>query len=266
MTKDNANNDSSPNLPVPAPSRPPKSATSDEAIVSTLLPVARAFQIYHRHEVVGLEHVPTSGRTLLVCNHSLATYDIFLLCASIYFRHQRIVRPLIDRTFFRFPLLGDFMTYLGAVQGSPTSARELLGGENIVCVAPGGMRESLRPSTERYQILWEKRMGFAKLAIETGTPIVLAACPRADDIYEVYPNPLTKWTYQFLRLPLPIARGVGLSALPRPVKLVHHLSEPIKPPKPIEGEEASKRQLRRFHERLVRRMRELIGEAIQHRI
>jgi 1-acyl-sn-glycerol-3-phosphate acyltransferase len=238
---------------------------SDDLISKTLMPLAKAFQLYHRHEVIGLGHVPRKGRCLVVCNHSLATYDIFLLCASIYQSRSRIVRPLIDRTFFRFPGLGEFMTWLGAVQGSQGSAKSLLGEDNIVCVAPGGMRESLRPSTERYQIRWDRRMGFARLAMETGTPIVLAACPKADDIYEVYPNPLTTWTYNLLRLPLPIARGVGLSALPRPVKLVHYLSEPIQPPKPLENEEAFKKQLQRFHHRLVKRMETLIGEAIQHR-
>jgi len=231
-----------------------------------LLPVAQALRLYHRHEVVGLENVPPSGRCLLVTNHSLATYDIALLYAAIFLGNGRVTRPLIDRLFFRVPMVGPIMEFFGSTQGNQENARSLLAGENIVAVAPGGMREALRPSVERYQIRWNNRKGFVRLAMETGTPIILGACPRADDIYEVYPNPITKWAYKAFKVPLFVARGVGLSPVPRPVKLVHYLSEPLIPPKPVQDPEAFKRQVSRFHSKVCKRMELLIGEAIAHRV
>ena len=50
-------------------------------------------------------------------------------------------------------------------------------------------------------------VGFARLAIETQTPIILAMCPKADDIYDVYSNSLTAWAYQKYRIPVFFARG-----------------------------------------------------------
>jgi hypothetical protein len=123
------------------------------------------------------------------------------------------------------------------------------------------MRESLRPSTERYKIYWDKRMGFAKLAIKAQVPIILAACPKADDLYDVYPNILTKLAYQHFRIPLFFARGLGISPIPRPIKLVHYISRPIVPPK-FEGDEPPPELIKKFHARIVRRMKLLMAKAI----
>jgi 1-acyl-sn-glycerol-3-phosphate acyltransferase len=235
-----------------------------EQRISKLLPLVRTLQVYHRHQVVGLRNLPTSGPYLLVTNHSLATYDILLLFAAIYQNSRRLVRPLVDRAFWKFPFLGDIMNHFGSVQGNNDSAKELLAGGNIVAVAPGGMLEALRPSDERYQVRWRKRRGFARLAMECQVPVVLAACPRADDLYEIYPNPLTKFIYEKLRLPLPVARGLGLTIIPRPVKLVHYVSEAMRPPKLDKDPEVNEKRLEAFHQKLTRRMQQLIGEAIAH--
>ena len=250
------------NLPVPVNV---ESGDSFRSRMLKLIPIAQALRLYHRHEVIGLENIPATGKCLLVTNHSLATYDIALLFAAIYHSCGRVTRPLIDRLFFRVPMVGPMMEYFGSIQGNQDNARNLLNEDNIVAVAPGGMREALRPSTERYQIRWDKRRGFVKLAIETGTPIVLAACPRADDLFEIYPTPITKWAYKTFKIPVFLARGLGFSPLPRPVKLVHYLSEPLIPPKPVSDPEAFKRQVARFHAKVCKRMEQLIGEAVAHR-
>ena len=236
-----------------------------QELIQTVLPLMQAARTYHRHEVVGLQHIPAAGRTLVVVNHSLATYDITLLMTAIYTELHRLPRPLIDRLFFKIPYLGELVTLFGSVQGSPESAARLLEEDELVTVAPGGMREALRPSSERYQIRWDRRTGFVKLAMRTGTPIVLAACPKADDLYEVYPSQITAWMYRTFRVPIFLARGVGPTPIPRPVKLVHYLSEPLHPPKWTGVEEQDEERARQFHQGLIVRMHELIGEAIQHR-
>lgn len=116
-------------------------------------------------------------------------------------------------------------------QASPQTAKQLLENEEIILVSPGGMREWRRSSREKYKIDWRGRYGFAKLAIETNTPIVLAACPKADDIYKVYDEPVTNFLTAKLKTPFAFFRGVGPTPLPRPVKLTHYLSPPIMPPK-----------------------------------
>lgn len=238
----------------------------NEELLLKIEPVVRKLQAYHRYEVKGIENVPESGPALLVCSHSLATYDIALLGGKIYHVYHRILRSLVDHTFFKFPLLGEIMEATGAVEGNRDAARDLLMEGNLVSVAPGGMLESLRTSDERYQIRWDNRKGFAKVAIDTQVPIILAACPRADDIYTVYDSPVTKWAYELFKFPVFIARGLGPTPIPRPVKLVHFLSEPILPPKKAATEAGQKRQLTVFHKKLVGRMEELIGEAVAYRV
>lgn len=230
-----------------------------------IFPFLKTLRNYHQHEVIGIEHVPEKGRLLVAVNHSLATYDIALLMCAIYEEKKRIARPLADRLFFRIPFLGDLTSEFGAVEGTQENAVALLEGEELVTVAPGGMREALRPSTERYQILWEKRTGFVRLALKTGTPIIVASCPKADDLYDVYESPFTKWAYQNFKIPLFLARGVGPTPIPRPVKLVHFLSRPIVPPKPSEDPVEFARQAEQLHKRVMKQARLLIGQAIAYR-
>jgi 1-acyl-sn-glycerol-3-phosphate acyltransferase len=234
-------------------------------MLDKVFPLLAAARLYHRHEVVGLEHIPLEGRALVVANHSLATYDIILLMTAIYQDLHRLPRPLIDRLFFRIPYLGDVASLFGAVQGSQETAEELLSGDHIVTVAPGGMREALRPSSQRYQILWDRRIGFVKLAMRTRSPVILAACPKADDLYDIYPSKITAWAYKNFKVPVFFARGLGPSPIPRPIKLVHYLSEPMLPPEMSEDEEENKKRAKTFHSKLVKRMHTLIGEAIQQR-
>ncbi len=244
---------------------PPVEDTSEvNKRIPLLMPLLRTLQTYHRHQVVGLRNLPKSGPYILVTNHSLATYDILLLFGAIYQNSRRVVRPLVDRAFWRVPYLGNIMNFFGSVQGSHDSAKQLLSDGNIVAVAPGGMQEALRTSDERYQVRWRKRRGFARLAMEAQVPIILAACPRADDLFAIYPNFLTTLIYDKLRLPFPLARGIGLSIIPRPVKLVHYLSETMRPPKMDVNPEVNAKRLEAWHLKLTKRMQQLIGEAIAH--
>jgi 1-acyl-sn-glycerol-3-phosphate acyltransferase len=237
----------------------------DSDIVKLMLPVLNSLRQYHRHEVVGMDNIPKSGGALVVVNHSLATYDIGLLNAAIFAETYRYMRSMADHFFYRVPYLSQVVEAIGAKEGNRENAKALLRQGEIICVAPGGMREALRPSTQRYQLRWERRKGFAQVALETQTPVIIAMCPRADDLYQVYASPLTSWAYNKFRIPLVLARGIGLSPIPRPIKLVHFLSEPIYPPVMKEDPEAVKRQLDNFHRQLVRRAQSLVGEAIAYR-
>jgi 1-acyl-sn-glycerol-3-phosphate acyltransferase len=235
-----------------------------EEVLDALVPMVNILRQYHSHTVFGLEHVPTSGPALLVCNHSLATYDIACLMGAIYNEQKRIPRGLIDRAFFKFPGLGQLMEFLGSVQGNQENAQKLLAAGELITVAPGGMREALKPSSQRYQIKWKRRRGFARLAMQTGTPIVLAACPKADDIYEVYPNKLTAWAYRTYKIPIFLARGVGPTPIPKPVTLTHFLSEAITPPPIPKSPTAFDDVLNAFHNELYERMLELINRGIHY--
>ncbi len=212
---------------------------------------------YHQHQVVGLEHIPRSGPVLLVLHHSLATYDGLLLGMTILDQVGRAPRGLGDNAIFRVPWLRGVARRAGIVPASPHAGAELLAAGELVAVAPGGMRESLRTRDERYRVAWSDRRGFARLALRTGAPIVLAACPRADDIYTVYPSRITRGIYQRFHLPLPVFRGLGPTPLPRPTALVHHVAAPLRPPAHDPADEEA--QIAALHAAATARMKALLA-------
>lgn len=222
----------------------------------------KAVRFYHNHKVIGMGHIPQEGPALIVVNHSLATYDITLLFAAIYEEVGRFTRPLADNLFFRIPYLSQFVKSFGGVCGNKENAKKLLRSGELVSVAPGGMKEALRFSHEKYKIIWNTRKGFIKIAIEMEVPIILAMCPMADDIYKVYSNPITSWVYDRYRVPLFCARGIGPTAIPKPVKLRHYLSKPLYPPKLTENTGFDK-TVDIFHKKVIHASNNLIAKAMQ---
>ena len=55
----------------------------DEKVLNTIAPMVYKLQAYHRYDVIGIENIPQEGPALIVCTHSLATYDIVLLAGKI---------------------------------------------------------------------------------------------------------------------------------------------------------------------------------------
>src|SRR5262249_12327312 len=154
--------------------------------------------------VVGFENVPKTGPALIAMNHSLCTYDSFLIAVPILDRLGRLTRGLADRLIFKTPGLGRFFTDMGFVEGTREATIQMLKGGDIIGMAPGGMRESLRSHREKYTFDWSGRTGFVAVAMRAGAPIVLAACPRSDDCYDVLPNPVTPWAYRTFKVPVPL--------------------------------------------------------------
>jgi 1-acyl-sn-glycerol-3-phosphate acyltransferase len=233
----------------------------NQEIWTSLEPIAKALRLYHRHEVVGMDRLPKRGKALLIANHSLATYDMILLIHAVYLQTGRFVRPLVDKLFYKFPFLGQLMDAVGCQSGTKENARQLLENRNLVLIAPGGMREALRPSSEKYQTVWDKRKGFIRISIETNTPIILAICPRADDLYQVYPTKITKWMYKHLKIPFFLATGMGGTPLPKPVRLVHFLSAPIRPPKMSSDPEKFEQQVDEFHAKIAKISQDMLNNG-----
>ena len=196
-------------------------------VLQTLRPLFGVLRRYHAHDVLGLENIPKEGPAMLAVHHSLATYDAFLFGSALIRETGRTITALGDDKLFAFPGVRRLASSSGILPASPKNGRTLLGEGHLLAVAPGGMREALRPSTERKHVLWDKRKGFVRLAIQTGAPIIPVACPSADFMYTVYENRLTKLAYKKLKFPVPVARGIGLTLVPRPVRLTTYVGAPI---------------------------------------
>lgn len=231
----------------------------DDPVFRVIEAAVRLLADYHDHEVIGFEHVPEDEPALVVCNHGLATYENILLGPAFADEINRELLAMVDRRIWQTPVLRDVFEYFSTLGTRDNAARVLNEGEMIL-VMPGGMREAIKDRTRKYSVDWRGRTGFVRMSCRTGAPVILGACPRADDIFEVYQNPITPYVYSELRLPLPLFRGFGPTLIPRPVKLRHLLSEPIYPPGPAEA--LDEEDILDHHRRIVDRMRDLMDEAL----
>lgn len=231
-------------------------------VFKTGVAALRRLADYHNYRAHGLDGLlATEGGLLVACNHSFATYDAVLLALAGFDASGRWFHAMADRLFFRIPVVKDFFTTMGFVEGTRATATSLLESGEVLGVLPGGMREALRPNRDRYTIDWQGRLGFVWLSMTTGAPIALAACPRADDIFDLLPNPVTPFIYDRLRLPLALFRGRGPTPLPRPVELWHLVSEPIVPP--VAPDQVTERDVHAHHAYLTTRMSSLMRDALE---
>ena len=192
--------------------------------------VLRPVRRYHDHQVDGLGFIPQQGPALLVIHHSLATYDGLLFALALHEHTGRVPVALGDDMIFRTPGLKDLAWKSGIRPASPKAGYDLLKEGRLLFVSPGGMWESLRSSEEARTLRWKNRKGFCRLALRAQVPIILIACPAADDIYQVKKSRITDVMYQQFKVPVPFARGRGRTPLPRRVQLTHYVAEPVVPP------------------------------------
>lgn len=222
-----------------------------------------ALKRFHRYEVEGIEHIPQTGGALLVVNHSLATYDALLLGVEVLEQTGRMTRGLGDDLIFKVPWLRELASKMGLKPASPANGLDLLTDGALLGVAPGGMLEALRPSDEALELCWKDRKGFVRLALRAQVPILLAGCGAADRIYKVYRNPITEMGYRHFKVPLPLARGIGPTALPRPVRLKHRIAPPLVLPKADPDPEVFNAQVDAIHVKCVAIMEELLKETAE---
>lgn len=182
---------------------------------------------------IGLEHVPRQGAVLLAGNHTIyGVLDIPMLALEVYEQSGRVVRGLGDHNHFAVPVWRDLLTRLGAVRGTRENCARLFGRGEAVLVFPGGGREVFKHRNEKYELVWKERVGFARLAIEHGVPIVPFASVGVEDMFEIVldaDDVLRSPVGQLLRalgiterpwfrhgevLP-PLVRGTGPGGLPR---------------------------------------------------
>ena len=71
------------------------------------------------------------------------------------------------------------------VRGTRENVRVLMASGQHVLVFPGGAGEVFKGRGQKYQLLWKVRLGFARLAIEFGYPIVPFAAVGAEEMLEV---------------------------------------------------------------------------------
>jgi 1-acyl-sn-glycerol-3-phosphate acyltransferase len=180
-------------------------------------------KIWHGQEFNGLENIPVSGGALIVWYHGPLPSDYIGLIAEIQIRDNRTINSIVDKVLKKVPYGEIFFEKLGVNTGGRETAVKLLQEGKLLGVSPGGSREAL--FSEHYEIIWGKRAGFAKVALEANVPIRPVFTQNIREAY-TYMRSFTlvwRYVYEAMRLPIvPIWGGY-------PVKLITHIGEPILP-------------------------------------
>ena len=193
--------------------------------------------------VRGLELIPTSQPVMLVSNHSggTSTPDVWGLAVAWY-EHFGTARPLhilAHDLLFALPQTGHFFERMGVLRASTQVARDVLASGRDVLIYPGGDAEVWRPYSQRYDVNFSGRTGYARLALEMNAPIVPVAHAGSHETLRVLTS--GKWLAQKLGLHrfaraevwpihLSIPWGLGFGPLPHipwPARFRYILGDPI---------------------------------------
>lgn len=147
--------------------------------------VALEMERYFQATLHGAEHLPRSGGALLVGNHAYLGIDSWILSVLFIAQCDIFPRFLGDRNLWRIPVVKQFLTTFGAIAGKPDDAVALLEAGEIVIVYPGGVDDSFKLSNQAYTLQWQKRAGFARVAMRARVPIIPVAATGVDELYQI---------------------------------------------------------------------------------
>ena len=244
----------------------------DPAIEQRFRPIAEFLtRRYFRTRVEGLEHVPSTGRCIVVANHSgTLPLDGLVLRAVMRLEHaaQRDLRWLSEDFLFYLPFAGVFMNRVGAVRACQENAERLLRKEGLVAVFPEGLQGIRKLFRERYQLQRFGRGGYIRLALRMSAPLVPCAIVGAEET-----NPLLYRLETFAGLfglpyipitpTFPLLGPAGL--LPAPARFRIMFGEPISLDN--YGPEAAEDHLlvARLSEQVRGRIQSMLDEGVRER-
>ncbi|MCL5277260.1 MAG: acyltransferase family protein [Deltaproteobacteria bacterium] len=191
------------------------------------------FDKWWRVETIGVDNIPSTGRALLVSNHSGGIpIDGAMIVTSIFKKHpaQRFTRPLVEDFAYYMPFINSFLTKTGSVRASQENAERLLEKDQLVVVFPEGLKGIGKPFKYRYKLQRFGRGGYIKLAMRTRSPIVPVAVVGAEEAFPIIGR--IDWLGKLVGAPyLPVTPFFPwfgpLGAIPLPTKWYIKYGEPV---------------------------------------
>jgi 1-acyl-sn-glycerol-3-phosphate acyltransferase len=256
-----------------------------ELVEATLIEVARFIGPgkYFRIDVKGFENVPARA-SMVVSNHSGGTTipDVWGFL-SAWYRHfgvGRPIHPLAHELILSTELTGRYFAERGVLRAGKAIGREVLErfGRDLM-VMPGGDMDTWRPYSKRYQVRFGGRSGYARLALQTGVPIVPVANAGAHETLIVLTD--GQKIAEALRLPsifrarifpvhlsLPWGLAVGpWPHLPLPARLRYRIGPPVEPPEQIApGEEPPEDLVAEYDRRVQAAVQRLLDQLSRDRV
>ena len=197
--------------------------------LGTVIRFARfMYRHYFRAEAFGIENVPSTGRVVLVANHSgQLPFDALVIGSACFLEppQPRLVRAMVEFFVPTVPFASYLFARWGQITGTPENCRRLLAADEAVLVFPEGARGISKPFSKRYQLA-EFGTGFLRLALEANAPIVpIAVIGAEEQAPAINLKSLAKLVGApaFPLVPYP----PFVAAWPLPVKYRLHFGEPM---------------------------------------
>jgi 1-acyl-sn-glycerol-3-phosphate acyltransferase len=219
---------------------------------------ARILSSYHRTRVRGFDaHVQRTDPCIYVCHHGAGyfTLDLVVACYHLSWRtwHEgrgalvplRIVASRDHAMERVVPGLKLAKRHVGIIDPSQDASLAVLRRGEQLLITPGGRREA-RPEARDYRLRWNDRLGFARLSLMTGVPIIPLAVVGG---FDAYPG----WSR---------GKRSFWSPIPLPARLDIVVGAPIDPPESGPDDSAA---LRWLHDRAWRATQSLYDEVIAER-
>ena len=164
------------------------------------------FRLFMKLDVQGLENLPLDGAVIVACNH-VTNFDVFPMQLSL----PRPIFYMAKSELFKFPLMAVALRNLGAFpvfRGEKDSwairhAHNVLEHGQTLGMFPEGTRN-------KGHGLGVAKTGTARMAIETGSPIVPMVLIGTDKFFKQFPN-RAHVTVQLLPPVLPISGETPLA-------------------------------------------------------
>ncbi len=202
---------------------------------------------YFRLDAQGMDRIPLPP-SLIVSNHSGGTTipDVWGFLASWYqhFGVERPLHPMAHEMVFSTRFTGPYFSTRGVLRASPGLGLSVLTTwQRDLMVMPGGDVDTWRPYHARYEVRFDGRVGYARLALRAHVPVVPVANVGAHETFMVLTDGrklaaaigLQKFARSSvfpIHLSLPWGLGIGpLPHIPLPGTLRYLVGEPIKPPR-----------------------------------
>jgi 1-acyl-sn-glycerol-3-phosphate acyltransferase len=221
--------------------------------------------------IEGLENIPRDSGGLIVTNHGHFGIDLPVLLSLVLDGTGRPVRALGDRVVFAAPFFRDWAHLMGAVEGEPEIATQLLEDDQLVLVYPGGAKEALSSPHEAYRLQWDGSRGFVRTALRAQKPVIPIAGLGNEELYvQVVPKDrvresgVGRFISNLLGEKYVFPLYMGLGPIPFPSDLRYLVGEPIYLP---HGPEAASDDdiVAELHQQVTEATQALIDRGLRER-
>eukprot|EP00747_Dinoflagellata_sp_TGD_P213494 gnl/TRDRNA2_/TRDRNA2_86430_c0_seq1.p1 gnl/TRDRNA2_/TRDRNA2_86430_c0~~gnl/TRDRNA2_/TRDRNA2_86430_c0_seq1.p1 ORF type:complete len:339 (+),score=43.54 gnl/TRDRNA2_/TRDRNA2_86430_c0_seq1:62-1018(+) len=140
----------------------------------------------------GLDKIEPGRQYLIIWHpHGFFSWSpVFLLCAMAVSGHPcgREWFAAVAPALFRVPLLSEILMFGNGRSVARNSLERLLRAGNSVAIQPGGVREQLLTTHDQERAVFPAGLGFIRLALKFGVPIIPAYVFNENQMYRKVPS------------------------------------------------------------------------------